>query len=146
MASVGRDLMPTEKRESIREVRPTGWVQNQYDWVDGNSLYNRCHLIGFQLSGENANKRNLITGTRSMNVEGMLPFENMVADYVRETGNHVMYRVTPVFEGDNLVADGVLMEAMSVEDWGDGILFCIFAYNAEPGVVIDYETGDNWAE
>ena len=142
-ASIGRDLMPTEKRESIREVKPTGWHSVQYDWVDGKSLYNRCHLIGFQLAGENANEKNLITGTRSLNILGMLPFENMVADYVKETGNHVMYRVTPLFEGDNLVADGVLMEGLSVED--QGIAFCVFAYNAEPGVTIDYATGDSWA-
>ena len=143
MASLGRDLMPTEKRESIQEVRPTGWVQNQYDWVDGKALYNRCHLIGFQLAGENANEKNLITGTRSMNIHGMLPFENMVADYIKETENHVMYRVTPLFQGDNLVAHGVLMEGLSVEDRGEGITFCVFAYNAEPGVTIDYETGEN---
>ena len=144
-ASIGRDLMPTQKRESIREVHPSGWQSVQYDWVDGKSLYNRCHLIGFQLAGENANEKNLITGTRSLNIHGMLPFENMVADYVKETGNHVMYRVTPVFSGRNLVADGVLMEGLSVEDQGDGITFCVFAYNQEPGVTIDYATGDNWA-
>ena len=146
IASIGEDLMPTEKRESIQEVKPTGWRQHQYDWVDGKSLYNRCHLIGFQLAGENANEKNLITGTRSFNIHGMLPFENMVADFVKETGNHVMYRVTPIFSGENLVASGVLMEALSVEDRGEGITFCIFAYNAEPGVTIDYATGENWAE
>ena len=146
MASIGRDLMPTGKRESIQEIRPTGWRQQQYDWVDGKSLYNRCHLIGFQLAGENANEKNLITGTRSMNIHGMLPFENMVADYVKETGNHVMYRVTPIFEGNNLVASGVLMEGLSVEDQGDGITFCVYAYNTEPGVTIDYTTGENWAD
>ena len=144
MASIGRDLMPTEKRESIRDVHPTGWQSISYDFVDGKSLYNRCHLIGFQLAGENANERNLITGTRSLNIHGMLPFENMVADYVKETGNHVMYRVTPIFNGDNLVADGVLMEGLSVEDHGEGITFCVYAYNAEPGVAIDYKTGSNW--
>lgn len=143
-ASIGRDLMPTEKRESIREVRPTGWQSVQYDWVDGKSLYNRCHLIGFQLTGENANEKNLITGTRSLNIHGMLPFENMVADYVKETGNHVMYRVTPLFHGEELVARGVLMEGYSVEDRGDGVSFCVFAYNVEPGVTIDYATGNNW--
>ena len=111
--------------------------------VDGNYLYNRCHLIGFQLSGENANERNLITGTRYLNIDGMLPFENMVADYVQETNNHVLYRVTPVFEGDNLLAAGVLMEGYSVEDDGDGICFCIFAYNVQPGVTINYATGDS---
>ena len=130
-ANVGTDLMPTEKRGSIGQVKPSGWQTVKYDFVDGKYLYNRCHLIGFQLTGENANERNLITGTRYMNVDGMLPFENMVADYVKETKNHVLYRVTPVFEGDNLVADGVLMEAESVEDEGDGILFCVFVYNVQ---------------
>ena len=145
MASIGQDLMPTEKRGSIQEVRPTGWHSVKYDWVEGKSLYNRCHLIGFQLAGENANERNLITGTRYLNIEGMLPFENMVADYVKETGNHVMYRVTPIFTGDNLVADGVLMEGLSVEDQGEGITFCVFAYNVQPGVTIDYATGESRA-
>ena len=142
-ANVGTDLMPTEKRGSIGQVKPSGWQTVKYDFVDGKYLYNRCHLIGFQLTGENANERNLITGTRYMNVDGMLPFENMVADYVKETKNHVLYRVTPVFEGDNLVADGVLMEAESVEDEGDGILFCVFVYNVQPGVATDYATGDS---
>ena len=144
MASIGQDLMPTEERESIGQVKPTGWVTAKYDIVDGKYLYNRCHLIGFQLTGENANERNLITGTRYMNVQGMLPFENMVADYIKETGNHVMYRVTPVFEGDNLVASGVLMEAWSVEDRGDGICFNVYCYNVQPGVEINYATGENW--
>ena len=121
VASIGRDLMPTEKRGNIGMIKPTGWQVAKYDFVDGKYLYNRCHLIGFQLTGENANERNLITGTRYLNIEGMLPFENMVADYVKETGNHVMYRVTPIFEGDNLIAKGVLMEGYSVEDEGDGI-------------------------
>ena len=143
MACVGKDIMPTEERGSIGQVKPTGWHTIKYDCVDGKYLYNRCHLIGFQLTGENANTKNLITGTRSMNVDGMLPFENMVADYVEETGNHVMYRVTPMFEGDNLLANGVLMEAKSVEDNGDGILFCVFVYNVQDGVVIDYKTGDS---
>ncbi|MDO5418332.1 MAG: DNA/RNA non-specific endonuclease [Lachnospiraceae bacterium] len=142
-ANVGRDLMPTEKRGEIGHVKPTGWQSVQYDFVDGKSLYNRCHLLGFQLTGENANWENLITGTRYLNVDGMLPFENMVADYVKETGNHVLYRVTPIFEEDNLVASGVEMEAMSVEDHGDGVLFHVYAYNVQPGVVIDYATGDN---
>lgn len=145
MACIGRDLMPTEDRESISSVKPTGWVQNQYDFVDGKSLYNRCHLIGFQLTGENANERNLITGTRYCNVDGMLPFENMIADYIKETGNHVLYRVTPVYKGDNLVASGVQMEAWSVEDDGAGICFHVYAYNNQPGVQIDYATGENWA-
>lgn len=144
MASVGQDIMPTKERESIRDVKPTGWQTVKYEGlVDGDSLYNRCHLLGFQLTGENANSRNLITGTRYMNTEGMLPFENMVADYVKETGNHVMYRVTPLFDGDNLVADGVLMEAKSVEDNGSAILFNVFCYNVQPGVSIDYATGES---
>lgn len=143
MACVGRDLMPTEERESISSIKPSGWVQAQYDFVDGNSLYNRCHLIGFQLTGENANEQNLITGTRYMNVEGMLPFENMIADYVKETGNHVLYRVTPVYDGTNLVARGVQMEALSMEDGGDGICFNVYVYNNQPGVVIDYATGES---
>ena len=140
-ACIGQDLMPTEDRESISSVHPTGWVQAEYSFVDGGSLYNRCHLIGFQLTGENANEENLITGTRYLNVEGMLPFENLVADYIKETGNHVLYRVTPLFEGDNLVASGVLMEAYSVEDSGEGVTFCVYAYNVQPGITIDYATG-----
>ena len=131
-ASIGTDLMPSEKRDSISQVKPTGWHSVRYDFVDGKSLYNRCHLIGYQLSGENANERNLITGTRYLNVDGMLPFENMVADYVKETKNHVMYRVTPVFGGNELVARGVLMEGYSVEDDGDGICFNVFCYNVQP--------------
>lgn len=142
-ASVGIDLMPTEERGAIGSVKPTGWHTVKYDIVDGKYLYNRCHLIGYQLSGENANEKNLITGTRYLNVTGMLPFENMVADYVKETENHVLYRVTPVFEGDNLVASGVLMEAKSVEDDGDGILYCVYIYNVQPGITIDYATGDS---
>ena len=143
-ASVGPELMPTEDRGDIGSVKPTGWHTVEYDCVDGKYLYNRCHLIGYQLTGENANERNLITGTRYLNIEGMLPFENMVADYVEETGNHVMYRVTPIYEGDDLVARGVLMEGYSVEDEGDGILYCVFAYNVQPGVEIDYATGESW--
>ena len=146
IACIGQDLMPTEDRESIGSVKPSGWQSVKYDCVDGKYLYNRCHLIGFQLTGENANKQNLITGTRYMNVDGMLPFEDMVADYVKETGNHVMYRVTPIFEGDNLVANGVLMEAYSVEDSGEGICFCVYVYNNQPGIVIDYSNGDSWEE
>ncbi len=140
-ACVGRDLMPTEERGAIGDVRPTGWHTVKYDIVDGKYLYNRCHLIGYQLSGENANEENLITGTRYLNVEGMLPFENQVAEYVEGTGNHVLYRVTPVFAGTNLLADGVLMEAFSVEDGGAGVCFCVFCYNVQPGIVIDYATG-----
>ena len=143
IACVGKDIMPTEDRGSIGSVKPTGWHTVKYDCVDGKYLYNRCHLIGFQLTGENANTANLITGTRYLNVDGMLPFENMVADYVKETNNHVMYRVTPIFEGNNLVATGVLMEAKSVEDNGDGVLFCVFCYNVQPGVTINYATGES---
>ncbi len=145
-ANICQELMPTEKREDIGRIKPTGWQSVQYDSVDGKSLYNRCHLIGFQLAGENANEKNLITGTRYMNVDGMLPFENLVADYVKETGNHVLYRVTPVFEGAELVARGVQMEAMSVEDGGEGVYFNVYAYNVQPGIGIDYSTGDNWPE
>lgn len=146
-ANVGQELMPTEDRESISEVKPSGWINKDYgDLVDGGYLYNRCHLIGFQLTGENANERNLITGTRYMNIEGMLPFESMVADYVDETGNHVLYRVTPVYEGNDLVATGVQMEGYSVEDNGEGICYNIFAYNAQPGIAIDYATGDSWLD
>lgn len=143
MASIGTDLMPTQERESISSVTPTGWVNNRYDVVDGGYLYNRCHLIGFQLTGENANNRNLITGTRYLNIEGMLPFENMIDDYVESTNNNVVYRSTPVFTGNNLVADGVLLEAYSVEDNGKGIMFCIYCYNVQPHISIDYSTGAN---
>lgn len=145
-ANVGQDLMPTESRGEIGAVKPTGWHLVKYDNVDGKFLYNRCHLIAYMLTAENANPQNLITGTRYLNTQGMLPFETKVCDYVKNTGNHVLYRVTPVFEGDNLLANGVLMEAYSVEDAGEGICFCIFAYNVQPGIGIDYATGDNWAE
>ena len=141
MACVGVDLMPTSDRESISSVRPSGWQSVKYDIVDGKYLYNRCHLIGFQLTGENANEKNLITGTRYMNVDGMLPFENMIADYVKETKNHVLLRVTPIFYDNELVARGVQMEAWSVEDGGDGICFNVFVYNVQPGITIDYATG-----
>ncbi len=143
VASCGREIMPKadEERGSISAVKPSGWVQAQYDCVSGKYLYNRCHLLGWQLSAENANKRNLITGTRYMNTEGMLPFENMVADYIRETGNHVAYRVTPIYNGSDLVVSGVQMEAYSVEDDGEGICFNVFCYNVQPGVKIDYSTG-----
>ena len=143
-ANVGTDLMPTEERGDIGSVKPSGWQTVKYDIVDGKYLYNRCHLIGFQLTGENANEQNLITGTRYMNVDGMLPFENLVADYVKETGNHVLYRVTPVYMGDELVARGVQMEGYSVEDQGEGVCFNVFVYNAQPGITIDYATGDSW--
>lgn len=145
ISCVGKEIMPTEPRTSISSVKPTGWIQKTYDTsiVNGGSLYNRCHLIGFQLTGENANKKNLITGTRYMN-ENMIPFENMIADYIKETGNHVMYRVTPIFEGNNLVASGVHMEAYSVEDNGAGVCFNVYAYNVQPGVVIEYKTGASY--
>ena len=146
MACIGIDIMPTEDRGDIGSVKPTGWQSVKYDCVDGKYLYNRCHLIGFQLAGENANKRNLITGTRYLNIEGMLPFENLVADYVQETKNHVLYRVTPLFDGDNLVAHGVLMEGWSVEDEGEGVCFCVYAYNVQPGILIDYTTGESREE
>lgn len=145
MACIGRDIMPTEERGEIGQVKPAGWQISKYNWVDGKYLYNRCHLLGFQLTGENANEQNLITGTRYMNVQGMLPFENLVADYVKDTGNHVLYRVTPVYQGDNLIADGVTMEAFSIEDDGEVVCFNVFCYNVQPGVVIDYLTGDNYA-
>lgn len=144
-ACVGLDLMPTEERGSIGSVKPTGWQTAKYDFVDGKYLYNRCHLIGYQLTAENANKQNLITGTRYLNVTGMLPFENLVADYIHETGNHVLYRVTPIFGGTDLLASGVLMEAWSVEDGGDGVCFNVYCYNVQPGVVIDYSDGSNHA-
>ena len=145
-ANVGQDLMPTEPRGEIGAVKPTGWHLVKYDNVDGKYLYNRCHLIAYMLAAENANPQNLITGTRYLNVQGMLPFETKVCDYIKNTGNHVLYRVTPIFDGDNLLADGVLMEAYSVQDVGEGIEFCVFAYNVQPGIGIDYATGDNWAE
>lgn len=142
-ANVGQDIMPTEERGEIGRIKPSGWQTVKYEEVDGKYLYNRCHLIGYQLSAENANERNLITGTRYFNVQGMLPFENMVADYVKETGSHVLYRVTPVFDGDNLLAGGVLMEGWSVEDQGEGICFSVFVYNVQPGIIIDYANGDS---
>ncbi len=144
-ANVCKETMPTKERGSIGMIKPSGWHIAKYDFVDGKYLYNRCHLIGYQLTAENANQNNLITGTRYLNVEGMLPFENMVADYVKETGHHVLYRVTPVFKGNNLVADGVQMEAESVEDKGKGVSFNVFCYNNQPGVKIDYATGTSKA-
>ena len=142
-ANVGEDIMPKEERGNIGQVKPSGWQTVKYDIVDGKYLYNRCHLIGYQLTGENANVENLITGTRYLNVEGMLPFENMVADYVKETHAHVLYQVTPVFEENELVARGVRMEGWSVEDQGEGICFDVFAYNVQPGIEIDYATGES---
>lgn len=145
-ANVCKQTMPTQERGSIGSVKPTGWQTVKYDNIDGKYLYNRCHLIGYQLSAENANARNLITGTRYLNVTGMLPFENKVADYIEQTGNHVLYRVTPVFEGDNLLASGVQMEAYSVEDDGEGICFNVYCYNVQPGIEIDYATGESRAQ
>lgn len=142
-ACVGQDLMPTKERGSIGQIKPSGWHLVKYDCVEGKYLYNRCHLIGYQLTAENANERNLITGTRYLNVEGMLPFENQVTDYVQQTGNHVLYRATPIFEGDNLLASGVLIEGYSVEDSGVGICFCVYVFNVQPGVQIDYTTGES---
>ncbi len=141
--SVSAYTMPTEPRGEIGSVKPSGWHSVKYDCVDGKYLYNRCHLIGFQLAGENANERNLVTGTRYLNVQGMLPFENLVADYVKETGNHVLYRVTPYFYGSELVCRGVQIEAYSVEDAGEGVLFNVYCFNAQPGVQIDYATGES---
>lgn len=138
-ANVGKETMPTEERGQIGMIKPSGWQTVKYDCVDGKYLYNRCHLIGYQLSAENANEKNLITGTRYLNVSGMLPFENKVADYIKETGNHVLYRVTPIYQDKNLVASGVLMEAQSVED--DTVKFCVYCYNVQPDVQIDYATG-----
>ena len=145
-ANIGTDIMPTTERGSIGMVKPSGWHSIKYDNVDGKYLYNRCHLIGYQLSAENANTSNLITGTRYLNIQGMLPFENMVADYVKETDNHVLYRVTPIFEGDNLLASSVLMEGYSVEDDGAGICYNVYCYNVQPGIIIDYATGDSKRE
>lgn len=142
-ANIGIDLMPTEERKSIGSIKPSGWHTIKYDIVDGKYLYNRCHLIGYQLSGENTNSENLITCTRQMNVKGMLPFENKVSEYVKSTNNHVLYRVTPVFEGSNLLAKGVQIEALSVEDNGKGIKFNVFIYNVQDGISIDYTTGDS---
>lgn len=143
-ASIGKDLMPTEKRGPIGAVKPSGWHTVKYNGiVDGNYLYNRCHLIGYQLTGENANTQNLITGTRYLNTVGMLTIENMVANYVRCSGNHVLYRVTPIFAGNNLLASGVLMEGYSVEDNGKGICFNVYAYNVQPGISINYVNGDS---
>lgn len=148
-ACIGTELMPTEERGEIASITPAGWEykgvsnNNEYAFIEGGYVYNRCHLVGFQLAGENDNEQNLITGTRYLNIEGMLPFENMVADYVEKSENHVMYRVTPIYDGLDYIPQGVLMEAYSVEDSGLGICFCIFAYNVQPGVSIDYFTGVN---
>lgn len=142
-ASIGTDLMPVKEREDIGMIKPSGWHTVKYDCVEKKYLYNRSHLIGYQLTGENANERNLITGTRYMNAQGMLPFENLVADYVKQSENHVLYRVTPIFKGNNLLAEGVLMEGWSVEDNGEGICFNVFVYNVQPGIEIDYATGES---
>ena len=144
VASVGRDIMPTKERGDIYNVKPSGWIQANYDNISGGYLYNRSHLIGHQLTGEDDNENNLITGTRYMNTE-MITFENMVADYVKETNNHVYYRVTPIFEEENLLAKGVLMEAKSVEDQGEGICFNVFLYNVQPGIELDYKDGNSRA-
>lgn len=150
MACIGTETMPPkgDERGDIKSVKPSGWIQAKYDTslVSGGYLYNRCHLIGWQLTDEDANEKNLITGTKYLNIEGMLPFENMIADYIKETDNHVMYRVTPIFKGNNLLANGVLMEAYSVEDEGEGIQFCIYAYNVQPGIIIDYTSGESEEE
>ena len=136
VASIGKDLFPTEERGDIHQVKPTGW-----QYIEGVTNYNRCHMIAFMLTGENANPRNLFTGTRYLNIEGMLPFENETKQYISSTGNHVMYRVTPIFKGNNLLANGVLMEGYSVEDKGKGLKFCVYCYNVQPGTVLDYATG-----
>ena len=143
-ANICQELMPTEERGKIGMIKPSGWHTVKYDSVDGKYLFNRCHLIGFQLAGENANEKNLITGTRSLNIDGMLPFENQVADYVKETNNHVLYRVSPIFQGEELVARGVEIEAWSVEDGGNGVCFNVYCFNNQPGITIDYATGDSW--
>ena len=145
-ALIGPETLPEEERGSIGAIKPSGWQISKYDWIDGGYLYNRCHLIAYSLSGENDNELNLITGTRSMNTQGMLPYEEQVASYVKRTGNHVLYRVTPIFEGANLLASGVLMEAESIEDDGAGVLFYVWCYNEEPGITIDHATGQNWAD
>lgn len=142
-ACIDKDIMPTEERGNIGSIKPSGWQTVKYDNVDGKYLYNRCHLISYQLSGENANEKNLITGTRYLNVDGMLPFENMTADYINETENHVLYRVTPIFDGDDLLASGVLLEGYSVEDKGEGICFNVFCYNVQPDIIINYANGDS---
>lgn len=140
---IGKDLMPTSKRENISSVKPSGWKSIKYNIVEGRNLYNRCHLIGFQLAGENANKRNLITGTRYLNTKGMLPFENMVSDYVKETNHHVRYRVTPIFVGNELVSRGVQIEAISIEDNGKAVKFNVYCFNVQPNIEIDYKTGNS---
>lgn len=159
-AMLGTEMMPTEERGEIGMVKPSGWQKSEYDCVDGGSLYNRCHLLGYQLTGQNANERNLITGTRYMNVDGMQPYENRIAAYLKETGGHVLLRVTPVFEGKNLVASGVLMEAASAETTEQGqdadhtqlieenhkLSFCVYCYNVQPGIKIDYRDGSSEEE
>ena len=142
-ACIGKEIMPTTERGEIGQIKPTGWHTVKYSIVDGQYLYNRCHLIGFQLTGENANPKNLITGTRFMNMDGMLPFENMIADYIKETDNHVIYRVTPIYDKSNLLARGVQLEAKSVEDKGEGICFNVYVYNSQPGIAINYVNGDS---
>lgn len=143
IANIGIDLMPTEKRESIGMIKPSGWHTIKYDIINDKYLYNRCHLIGYQLTGENANEKNLITCTRQMNTIGMLEYENMVANYIKETKNHVLYRATPIFEDNNLIAKGIVLEALSIEDNGKGIKFNVFIYNIQDGIEIDYLTGES---
>ena len=143
IANIGIDLMPTEKRESIGMIKPSGWHTIKYDIINDKYLYNRCHLIGYQLTGENANEKNLITCTRQMNTIGMLEYENMVANYIKDTKNHVLYRATPIFEDNNLIAKGIVLEALSVEDNGKGIKFNVFIYNVQDGIEIDYLTGES---
>lgn len=143
LANIGTDLMPTKERESIGSIKPSGWQISKYDFIDGKYLYNRCHLIGYQLTGENKNEKNLITCTRYMNTKGMLEWENKIASYIQKTSNHVLYRVTPYYKNDNLLASGVEMEAYSIEDKGKGIKFHIYVYNVQPGIKIDYKNGDN---
>ena len=145
-ANLSKELMPTKERESIGSVKPSGWQTIKYDFIEGKYLYNRCHLIGYQLTGENANNRNLITCTRKMNTGTMLEYENKVANYIKKTNNHVLYRVTLIFDGENLFAKGVLMEGMSVEDRGEGLMFNIFVYNAQDGIIIDYSNGESYIE
>lgn len=143
IANIGIDLMPTEKRESIGMIKPSGWHTIKYDIINDKYLYNRCHLIGYQLTGENANDKNLITCTRQMNTIGMLEYENMVANYIKDTKNHVLYRATPIFEDNNLIAKGIVLEALSIEDNGKGIKFNVFIYNVQDGIEIDYLTGES---
>ena len=145
-ALLGKETMPTKGRESIGMIKPVGWHTVKYDNIDGNYLYNRCHLIGWQLSDENANDKNLFTGTRYLNVKGMLPYENQVANYIKSTGNHVLYRVTPYYSGNNLIVSHIQIEAMSYEDKGAGICFNVKLDNIQPGIHINYADGSSYQE